>query len=86
MKKYKIYAKATCNYCNALIQELIDRKKTFYVEFLDGDPKKLNELKKRYNHHTVPIVILCEEKETVVGGCEETLKLLNREDEPHKRI
>ena len=74
MKFYKIYAIAECPYCARLIQALIDKKETFYVEFLDGNKKKLDEMKALYKHDTVPIVILKQgEEETLLGGCDDTL-------------
>lgn len=76
MKSYKIYALGECPYCSRLIQALIDKKKTFYVEFLDGNKKKLEQMKNKYNHPTVPIVVLVEDKETLIGGCDDTLKIL----------
>ena len=79
MKSYKIYALGSCPYCERLIQSLVDKKQTFYVEFLDGNKKKLNEMKKKYNHKTVPIVILVEDKETLLGGCDDTIAFMQTE-------
>ena len=79
IKTYKIYALTTCPYCTRLIQALIDKKQTFYVEFLDGDPARLKSLKELYNHNTVPIVLLMEEKETLIGGCDDVLEKINKE-------
>ena len=79
MKSYKIYALGECPYCNRLIQALIDKKETFYVEFLDGNTKKLNQMKEKYNHKTVPIVILIEDKETLLGGCDDTMSYIEKE-------
>jgi|TARA_R100000455_G_C6270407_1_gene126262 mannose-6-phosphate isomerase-like protein (cupin superfamily) len=78
-KSYKIYALAECPYCNRLVQALMDQKKTFYVEFLDGNKKKLDEMKKKYKQKTVPIVILREHSESLIGGCDDTLDLLQQE-------
>ena len=72
-----IYAKIKCPYCMKLVQVLLEKKKTFYVEFLDSQPERLEELKSKYNHSTVPIVILKEEeKEKLIGGCDDTLSFL----------
>ena len=79
MKSYKIYALGECPYCERLIQSLIDKKQTFYVEFLDGNKKRLDEMKKKYNHKTVPIVILVEDKETLLGGCDDTIAFMKTE-------
>ena len=80
MKSYKIYAIASCGYCARLLQAMINKKKTFYVEFLDDKQELLENLKDKYQHRTVPIVILREgNKETLIGGCEDALKILNKE-------
>ena len=80
MKSYKIYAKASCGYCTRLVQAMIDHKKTFFVQFLDDQPKLLAQKKNQYNHHTVPIVVLREgNKETLIGGCTETMKRIKKE-------
>ncbi len=80
MKSYKIFAKASCGYCARLIQVMIDHKKTFIVHFLDEQPKLLQKKKDLYKHQTVPIVVLREgNKETLIGGCTETLKTLKKE-------
>jgi len=80
MKSYKIYAKASCGYCVRLVQAMIDKKKTFFVEFLDEKPNKLQHKKDLYRHQTVPIVNLSENgEETLIGGATETLKTLKQE-------
>tara|TARA_R100001460_G_scaffold98964_2_gene142050 strand:- start:340 stop:585 length:246 start_codon:yes stop_codon:yes gene_type:complete len=80
MKSYKIYAKATCGYCRALLQTMMDKNICFYTEFLDESPELLQEKKTFYNHKTVPIVILRENgKETLIGGCDDTLEFLKKE-------
>lgn len=78
MISYKIFGKATCRYCTRLVQAMIDKKLNFFVEFLDTDPVKLQQKKDFYGHQTVPIVILRENgKETLIGGCEDTLNTLD---------
>lgn len=77
LKSYKIYAKISCPYCVKLVQEMINKKLNFFVEFLDDMPEKLQQKKNFYDHQTVPIVVLRDkETETLIGGCEETLKTL----------
>jgi len=80
MKSYKIYGKVSCGYCTRLVQAMIDQKKTFFAHFLDDDLETLQEKKNLYGHQTVPIVILRQgEKETLIGGCTETLRILKKE-------
>ena len=76
MVKYIIYGKSSCSFCIKIINKLAKSKKTFYVEMLDGQPEKLEKLKEKYNHYTVPIVIEIREEEQLIGGCDDTLKLL----------
>jgi len=78
MKSYKMYVISSCPYCINLLQEMINKKETFYVEFMDGKENLLKEKKEFYKHPTVPIVILREGgKEKLIGGCTETLRLLS---------
>ena len=80
MKSYKMYVISSCPYCIKLIQSMIDQKQTFYIEFLDGKEELLKEKKEQYKHPTVPIVILRDgDKEELIGGCTETLRLLRKE-------
>ena len=80
MKSYKMYVTSSCPYCIKLIQEMINKKETFYVEFMDGKEELLKERKEQYKHPTVPIVILRNgDKEELIGGCMETLRLLRKE-------
>ena len=80
MKSYKMYVVSSCPYCIRLLQNMIDAKQTFYVEFMDGKEELLKEKKEFYKPPTVPIVILREGgQETLIGGCTETLRLLRGE-------
>jgi len=80
MKSYKMYVISSCPYCIKILQEMINRKQTFYVEFMDGKEELLKEKKEFYKHPTVPIVILRDgDKEELIGGCTETLRLLRKE-------
>ena len=80
MESYKIYALAECPYCIRLLEALRKKQLTFYVEFLDGRPEKLNEMKELYKHPTVPIVILEKNgKEILIGGCDDAIQSLQKE-------
>ena len=80
MKSYKIYAKSSCGYCMRLINALVEKKISFFVQFLDDMPDLLEEKKRFYNHYTVPIVILRNNgTETLIGGCSEALNTLKKE-------
>ena len=87
MKSYKIYAKLKCPYCMRLVKTLYEKKKTFYVEFLDAQPDRLEKLKSIYNHATVPIVILEEEEgERLIGGCDDTLEFLKNSESEDETV
>jgi len=81
MIKYVIYGKASCPYCMKIIKKLTEAKKTFYVELLDGNPERLKQMKVKYNHNTVPIVLVQKEEEILIGGCDDTIKHLEKEHE-----
>ena len=82
MLKYIIYGKSSCGFCRKIIKKLSESNKTFYVELLDDNPEKLEAMKIKYDHQTVPIVIVKRVEEKLLGGCEDTLKFLQEgEDE-----
>ncbi len=76
MKKYIVYGRSTCPYCIKVVNKLLRGGKTFYVEMYDDQPEKLEEIKKRYNHPTIPVVICIDEKEIVIGGCDDVIEYL----------
>ena len=79
MKKYIVYGLSSCSYCVRVVNKLIEEKKSFYVELLDNNPERLKLLKIAYEHPTVPIVIVKEEEETLLGGCDDTMEYLSNE-------
>ena len=79
MKKYIVYGRSTCPYCVKVVNKLIRKGKCFYVEMHDEAPEKLEEIKKRYNHSTIPVVTIIDEKEILIGGCDDTIEHLNLE-------
>ncbi len=79
MSKYIIYGISDCSYCVKVITKLIEAKKCFYVEMLDDDPERLKHLKIKYDHPTVPIVVTVEEVEKLIGGCNDTISLIDEE-------
>jgi len=79
MKKYIVYGKSDCNYCVKVVNKLIKQGKCFYVEMYDNDPERLELIKKMYNHPTIPVVICKDEKEILIGGCDDTIEHLETE-------
>ena len=79
IKSYKIYGLTSCGYCTRLVAHLRSLRIPFYVEFLDWNLKKLEEMKKKYNHKTVPIVIAREMREKFIGGHDDTMSHLYKD-------
>lgn len=79
MEKYIIYGRSNCPYCIKVVNKLIRAGKTIYAEMLDENSTKLQQMKIKYDHPTVPIVILKEDAERLIGGCDDTIEYLNRE-------
>jgi glutaredoxin 3 len=70
-----LYTWTWCPYC-VRAKAILDRKGIAYEEIaMDGLNRKLNEIKARYNHWTVPIILLDGE---FIGGCNE-LEALERD-------
>tara|TARA_R100001510_G_C7631082_1_gene189933 strand:- start:355 stop:618 length:264 start_codon:yes stop_codon:yes gene_type:complete len=79
MKKYIVYGRSSCPYCIKVVNKLLRGGKTFYVEMYDDQPEKLEQIKKRYNHPTIPVVIIQDSKEILIGGCDDTIEHLTEE-------
>ena len=79
MKKYIVYGRSSCPYCIKVVNKLLRGEKTFYVELYDSTPEKLEEIKKRFNHPTVPVVTVIDNTEILIGGCDDTIAHLAEE-------
>lgn len=79
MKKYIVYGRSSCPYCVKVVNKLLRGGKTFYVELHDSTPEKLEEVKKRFNHPTVPVVTMVDDTEILIGGCDDTINHLKNE-------
>ena len=70
--KAEIYTTAYCPFCMRA-KKLLERHSIDYVEHaMESKPAELAEVKRRYDHPTVPIVILDGD---FVGGCDELMQL-----------
>jgi glutaredoxin 3 len=68
----ELYTTAFCPFCRRA-KQLLEQHHVPYVEHaMDGKPEELREVKRRYGHPTVPIVILDGE---FIGGCDELERL-----------
>ena len=95
MKKYIVYGRSSCPYCIKVVNKLLRGGKTFYVELHDSNPEKLDEIKKRFDHPTIPVVTFTDENgycgevalnvnskgntEILIGGCDDTIEHLKGE-------
>lgn len=73
--KVIIYTTTTCTYCN-LAKSLLNKNKINYKEInLEKNIKIFSQLKKKYNHHTVPLIII---NKKFIGGYSELKSLINK--------
>ena len=75
---FLIYAKKRCAYCKRALWLLKKETKKSedllcIVEFLDSNPNKLQGIKEKYKHQTVPIILFIEgeDKLEFIGGLRE---------------
>ena len=79
MKKYIIYGRSNCPFCIKIITKLAKANKCFYAHMLEEGSRELEEMKEKWGHPTVPIVIESSETQRLVGGCDDTIKFLESE-------
>lgn len=73
--KIEIYTVSYCIYCN-LAKELLKKANILYTEIeLEKNEKLLNEMIYKYNHKTVPIIII---DGKLLGGYSELKEFLNK--------
>ncbi len=73
--KAELYTWSTCPFC-VRAKGLLEKHDVSYVEHvMDGKNAELAEVKRRYGHSTVPIVLLDGE---FVGGCDDLEALARR--------
>lgn len=66
--KVELYTSSWCPFC-IRAKQILDNRQVTYTEFvMDGKDAELNEVKQKYGHSTVPIVVIDDE---LVGGCDE---------------
>lgn len=66
--KVELYTSSWCPFC-IRAKQLLDGRQVTYTEFvMDGKDAELDEVKKKYGHSTVPIVVIDDE---LIGGCDE---------------
>ena len=77
---YTVYGKATCEYCADAVNALKAGGFDFVLVLVDHSPDFYAELKRRYDHQTVPMVVKSSKTNgddlEFVGGCSDLLKVL----------
>jgi len=72
-----MWAKSNCSFCGEAMKELIQHGMNHTVHIMDDKVADLAEVKERWNHSTVPVVVLKEDdNETLIGGFTELKKWL----------
>ena len=80
---YTVYAKATCEYCAEAVTALKEAGLDFILVLVDNSPDFYADLKKRYDHQTVPMIVKSSKANGddigFVGGCDDLLSELKEE-------
>ncbi len=82
MYYYVVYAKSDCPYCVAAINALGNNGLDYVLVLMDKSPDFALTVKKKYEHHTVPIVLRYAksgEMEEFIGGADDLIKQLRQE-------
>ena len=73
---FVMWVKTHCPFCVKAKDEVFDQKVNYTVYVMDDKLEELNSLKEKWNHPTVPIIIMRRnEEEQLVGGYAELIKL-----------
>ena len=68
-KHYTLHLKKDCPFCVQAREEVFRQGVNHTIYLLDKKPKRLQELKDFYNHHTVPMIFVRENgMEKLIGG------------------
>ena len=66
---YTLWTKSECPYCAQAQEELFSRQKVHTINVMDDELEKLDEVKKIWNHATVPLITMQKEGiEVFIGG------------------
>tara|TARA_R110000824_G_scaffold157529_1_gene330974 strand:+ start:439 stop:699 length:261 start_codon:yes stop_codon:yes gene_type:complete len=78
---YYLWVKSQCPFCVEAQSELLQQIKSHTVHVMDEKPEELEEVKKLWNHPTVPLIVLQEDdEETFIGGCTDLKEWLKNEE------
>jgi glutaredoxin len=68
----KAYVQTYCPFCQRAVAFLKESQLPHEIINLDTDNEKLQSLKQKYNHPTIPIIVM---NEKLIGGFDELWKL-----------
>ena len=60
-----LWVKSQCPFCVEAQSELLQQIKSHTVHVMDEKPEELEEVKKLWNHPTVPLIVLQEDDEEI---------------------
>ena len=78
-KHYELWVKTECPFCVKAQEALLNKGIKHTINVMDEKPDLLQEVKNKWEHKTVPIVVLVGEEEELIGGYTELAKHLNQE-------
>ena len=79
---YKIYAKVECPFCVQAINKMNEHGFDHSLTLVDKSTDYFESIKKKYDHHTVPIILKVPKADTygniyeVIGGYDDFMKML----------
>jgi len=72
--KAEIWTWSYCPFCRKAKEILKKNKIKFEEHIMDDKPEELEKIKTKYNHQTVPIILL---NGKFIGGCDNLIELLS---------
>ena len=70
--KAEIWTWSYCPFCRKAEEILKKNNIKFEAHIMDNKPEELEKMKNKYNHQTVPIILL---NGKFIGGCDDLQKL-----------
>ena len=68
-KHYVMWIKADCCFCISARDELFKQKVSHTINIMDDDLVRLDDIKEKWRHSTVPIIVYREDgEEELIGG------------------
>jgi len=78
---YTLWIKSSCPFCIDAQEELFKRQKVHTVNVMDDELERLDEVKKLWNHTTVPLITVQKEGiEVFIGGYTDLIDWFKTQD------